>query len=266
MTDDARQRILAACFKFMRPIARMLLANGVGYREFEEVCRRAFVRTASDEFGVRGRETNSSRISAMTGIPRKEIQRLKRNAFAESDVATNLLSPLADLLQIWATASDYVDDAGYPRTLGLGGTDKCSFEKLVKLCMGDIPPGAVKAELIRLGVVEYSPENRLVLKRRTLIPSEVDVRLESAILYSLHGLAKTVAYNTNPIGEDRDRRFERFVESCPLTEDEILELREVLSTRLTSISEELDAILSAERSSTGETETRRIGVGIYYTE
>jgi len=105
MTTDGRTRILRACLLVIRPIARALLANGISYKEFDNACRSAFVAVASEEFGLRGRETNTSRISAMTGLSRKEVQRLRAGTSdAESNVMT-LLSPLADLLHVWATSA-----------------------------------------------------------------------------------------------------------------------------------------------------------------
>jgi hypothetical protein len=266
MTDHAHSRILSACFRFLLPIARVLLANGIGYREFDDACKRAFVAIASSEFGVRGRETNTSRISAMTGIPRKEVQRLRQTSGAEFTQTAKMLSPLADLLHVWATAKSYRDETGIPRILQFAGEGDHSFERLVSTCMGDVPPGAVRAELVRLGAIDVTSDNKLVMLRRTLIPAEVDARLESALIYSLRGLAETIAYNNDPRINVTQRRFERFVESRPLTTNEISQIRPVLRTRLISISEEIDSMLSSGPIRNGDSDTARIGVGLYYTE
>ena len=67
MQDDIQRQILGAILLVMRPIARALLRVGVGYREFSEIAKTAFVETATKEYGLRGRPTNISRVAVMTG-------------------------------------------------------------------------------------------------------------------------------------------------------------------------------------------------------
>ena len=266
MTDAVRQRILSACYRLLLPIARALLANGIGYREFDEVCRQAFVQTASRRFGVRSRETNNSRVAAMTGIPRKQVQEIKKAMTIEVGEAKRLLSPLADLMHLWATAEEYQDDGGQPLTLKMHGGNGRSFETLVQTCMGDVPSGAVKAELLRLGTIAVSSNDELVLKRRSLIPEDAGTRLESAIVYSLRALADTVAHNSDPNIDKSDRLFERFVESRPMSDSDVDYLRAAVRERLTEVSEELDYLLNSRPLLADETTVRRVGIGLYYSE
>ena len=274
MTDsnpDGRRQILNACLKFFTPIARVLLANGIGYREFSEVCRLAFVQTASDEFGVRGRATNASRVSVMTGIPRKEVTKLRMLAGKSGSIpdtvdSTRILSPLADLIHVWTTDVGYLDPSGAPSALNLQGSGERSFQSLVGRCMGDVPVGAVKSELVRLGLVGLCGDGKIRLTSKTLIPEGTKARLESAILYSLCSLASTIAHNNDPRVPESERRFERFVESVPLTSREISELQVVLRGYLTKVTEELDQMIGNETASDEDLERRRIGVGIYYSE
>ena len=250
----------------IRPIARALLANGISFKEFDGVCRQAFVGVASEEFGVRGRATNTSRISAMTGLSRKEVQRLRDPTEPNEKSTASVLSPLADLLHVWATGTSYADGQGQPASLSISGSGELSFESLVQECIGDVPPGAVRQELIRLGVVEQTPDGRLSLVRRTLIPLDVATRLESAFIYSLHGLAETIAHNVDPRTPDHKRRFERYVESPPLSDPEIAELNSVLTELLTDVSERIDELLSRSSSHPAKPSGHRIGVGIFYSE
>ncbi|MGB5721760.1 MAG: DUF6502 family protein, partial [Woeseiaceae bacterium] len=61
MTDDIKKRVLDAFLLVMRPMVKILFRYGVGYAEFAEVTKTAFVDVASTEFGIRGRPTNISR-------------------------------------------------------------------------------------------------------------------------------------------------------------------------------------------------------------
>jgi Family of unknown function (DUF6502) len=266
MSDAARQRILTACYKLMRPIARVLLANGISYREFDEVTRQAFVQTASSEFGVRGRETNTSRIAAMTGMARKQVQEEKKKLSLEASESKRLLSPLADLLQRWATSEEYQDRTGSPKPLSLQDGGENSFSKLVQVCLGDVPAGAVKAELLRMGAVAISSEGELLLKKRSLIPDQAELRLESSLIYSLGGLASTIANNCDPNVRNSERLFERFVESPPVPEKEVPRIRRILRDRLSQVTEDFDSFLSEERYAEDSTPKRRVGIGFYYSE
>lgn len=266
MPKDTRQRVLSACLGLLKPIAKILLQHGIGYKEFDLVCRQAFVSIATEEFGLRGRRTNVSRVATMTGLSRKEVYRLREVDTSSSDLSTERLSPLADLLYEWATSLEYLDDKRQPRALNLSDQGRGSFQALAKMFMGDVPPGAVRKELVRLGVAQLSGDGTLNLVRRTLIPDDLGERLESAMTYSLKGLADTVAHNIDPEVSVLERRFERFVESRPLTEEEISELRSKLRRRLISISEELDSLLNDAAATDSQGPRRRVGVGLFYTE
>ncbi|HUF71975.1 MAG TPA: DUF6502 family protein [Gammaproteobacteria bacterium] len=266
MGENARHRILAACYKLMLPVARALLTNGISYLEFDEMCRQAFVQTASREFGVRRRETNTSRIAAMTGLPRKQVHEIKKNLQSGDLESSDRLSPLADLLQRWATSVDYQDHNGQPVMLKTQDDGTNSFARLVRTCMGDVPPGAVKAELLRLGAISVSADDLLNLKRRSLIPEDVGTRLESAIVYSLRGLANTIAHNCDPNIGESDRLFERFVESPSMSDSDASRFKTLLRSRLTEITEELDSLLAADARTDEADRNRRVGIGLYYTE
>src|SRR5690606_32757704 len=131
------------------PVARLLLRSGVSYREFAEISRLAFVEVAGKDFGIRGRPTNMSRVSAMTGIGRKEVRRLRElEKNFDRDLQEHLrtqFNPLGDVLHYWFTDGDYLDPNGNPKPLT--GRGDGSFERLVKRCTRDLPAGAIKVEL-----------------------------------------------------------------------------------------------------------------------
>ena len=77
MEDNSKNRVLAALLKALRPVARILMKAGVGYREYAESSKSAFVEVATSDYGLRGRPTNISRGSVMTGLTRKEVKRLR---------------------------------------------------------------------------------------------------------------------------------------------------------------------------------------------
>jgi len=78
--------------KVLRPLARLLLRNGVAYADFSAVARRIFVEVASEDFGLPGRKQSVSRVSILTGVNRKEVKRL----LEEKPKALNWGEPLAE--------------------------------------------------------------------------------------------------------------------------------------------------------------------------
>jgi hypothetical protein len=171
-----QSRLRAALLGVLRPLAAMLLRFGIGYRDFAEVAKAAFVDAATAEFGVRGRPTNISRVAAMTGLTRKEVRRLRATAAAEPAPEPGTVP--ADVLHRWYTDPRYAGAAGVPRDLPFEG-EVPSFAALVRECAGDLPAGAVRAELRRIGALVETPAGDLRATRRDVVPpSALDAMLE----------------------------------------------------------------------------------------
>ena len=77
MANAASQTVLTACRLWLRPVARWLLRSGITWKEFAELSRDAFVDTAFEEFGIRGRPTNVSRVALLTGLSRRDVRRVR---------------------------------------------------------------------------------------------------------------------------------------------------------------------------------------------
>ena len=263
MSETARNRILAACFSFLVPVARFLLHRGISYREFEEIARHAYVRVASNEYGIRGRPTNASRVAAMTGIPRKDVTRIREHLDDYQVTPKTDLSPLGDVLHRWFTDRDFLDPNGRPLPLTLQGKVP-SFEGLVRRCARDVPFGAIKVELLRTGAIAEHHDGTLFPKRRDAIPISPDDRLITSISFNLHGLASTIAYNSDPERQEMGR-IERFVQSEPISTPTAREFRLPLRKRIADFTESVDDMFSAVERDPSDAATR-VAVGIYYFE
>jgi hypothetical protein len=260
---STRSRLLNACYLFLLPVARFLLRNGISFTEFAEICRVAFVEAASSDYGIRGRPTNISRVSAMTGIARKEVRRIRTTTRAYSGNPRVELGRLSDILHRWYTNPPYCNKTNEPKPLRYA-SGKVSFARLVKECAGDIPIGAIKAELLRFGAVSEDAAGRLYAQRRHVVPDDPSDKLINSLALSLRGLASTVAFNTTQSGSDIGR-IERFVSSEALPEDAVATLRADLRSRITSFTEAIDDSFSAHEPKV-PAKGRTIGVGVFYCE
>ena len=248
----------------MVPVARFLLRIGISYNEFSEVSKMAFIKVGAEDYGIRGRPTNTSRISAMTGISRREVTRL-RESLNEYDVDPRAdLSPIGDVLHHWYTNSTYVTDEGFPKPLPYSGSGP-SFESLISHSGVDVPAGAMRVELIRCGAVSESEDCLLLPTRRQAVPDPLDLKLLTSISFNLRALASTIAHNSNPTRSPDAGWIERFVQSPPVSDGERIVFRQVLRKRIEEFSEAIDDGFSSIGTG-AENDSGRIGVGVYYYE
>ena len=270
MNSNCREDILVAMERFLEPVAEFLLRAGVSYQEFEELAKAAFVSTAVNKFGVRGRATNVSRVAVMTGLSRKEISKIRENSLTELTAKRAPASPAAMVLAGWHTNDSFVDDYGRPLPLSFE-LDAPSFSDLVRIYAGDVPAGAVRSELKRAGAIAEDEHGKLVAHKRYFVPSKVDEKLASSIGTMLYGLAATIANNSN---SDRtgEGRIQRFVYSDSLSPPAIKLFRNIARQRAEQLVENLDDWLGSNQGlpisdlANSTQVARRVGVGVYYFE
>ena len=259
-----RHKIRQALLKAIRPIARALLRCGFGYKDFAEVSKLAFVQIATEEYGLRGRPTNISRVAVITGISRKEVGRIRSSEDAPNDTGPKG-TPAGEVLHRWHTDAQYLDEYGDPKVLSVEG-DGVSFRSLVRGVVGDIPPGAMKSELVRVAAVEETDDGRLKALKRHFIPARIDDRILHGLDTAIAYLGSTVAYNANP-GRQGQPRFERVVSSVNIDCQDFEAIRDSTHEMLEDFTVAYDDFLSSHEShnqlanATGE-----IGVGFYFFE
>lgn len=195
MQDHAYTKISGALLVLLRPIAKILLQSGIGFREFAELAKIAFVDVASQEYGIRGRPTNISRVAVMTGLTRKEVRRIRDHIEEGQPTAEVKSTPLAQVLRRWHSEPKYTDAQGLPLSLPFDSEDEPSFTELVRDFGGDIPPGAMRTEFKRVGAVEEDSKGNLKALRRIARPHELDDRLVTYLLHASYPLMKNIAHN-----------------------------------------------------------------------
>lgn len=248
----------------IRPLAAMLLRFGVGYKEFAEASKVAFVEIASENFGVGGRPTNISRIALMTGLSRKEAKAVK-DCQARGEIPQATLTHLpADVLRRWFTSDRYCHSPGNPKPLAWDG-EPDSFTELVRSCGTNLSPVAMRAELLRVGAIKQDQAGSLIALRRYFIADSAKDRLAEGLQFGIRPLALTVARNVASSGLG-GLRFQRVVDSYSIPPERRAELEVEVSDRLKQFSEELDDLLSEVGQTPGTGENSAVGVGLFYFE
>ncbi len=267
MTSPIQQNILKALYAMMKPLARMLLRSGIGFREFAEVAKTAFVYEASVGYGIRGRETNMSRVAIMTGLSRREVRKLREQHIDNLLLSNAMFSPGGVVLAQWHLDERFADPGKGPRTLEYD-SGPYSFADLVRLFAGDIPPGAMKTELKRIGAIEEGHEGELRVLKRTYIPNDIDAKVAMALKTSVLPLLETIAHNCN-LKSNSPLFFERTASVKNIPEKQSSAVRSYLRNEMSSFFYTMDEYL--ERNSKVENEMQdspstTTGVGIFYYE
>ena len=273
MQDIIQQQILGAFLIVLRPIARILLRFGIGFREFSEISKTAFVDVSSSDYGLRGRPTNISRIAVMTGLTRKEVRRLRDKIDIGEPTVNVKSTPLSEVLHRWYSESEFLDAIGRPAILPFNG-ERASFANLVKRFGGDIPPGAMRTELKRVGAIEVSKSGKLKVVKRSIRPEGIHDRLIVALVHGVYPLVSSVAHNSNPdLDEDTWPQIAAFTKSVRKTD--VGRLRRISLDRLMNVAESFDDLFMAyEELHDNKTfdedrknvENKLVSVGVYYYE
>lgn len=265
--DVSQERIRRVLVGVMEPLARTLLRCGVGYTEFAELSKQAFVNAASEEHGVRDRPINTARISVMTGLSRKEVGRIRKEIRGNAGRRhVNVTLPAA-ILEAWHINKKFRDKAGTPKILPFGGSG-VSFTSLVRSVSSDTPPGALRQELLRAGAVRSVSRGHLVPVRRHFIPDSAGERLLVGLELGLRRLTETIAFNSDQ-EKAGPMRFQRFIEGPAIDQAELETVRDGLLPLLHRFSLSIDDFLAATAPLRSRRRSRRqrpvtVGVGIYY--
>jgi len=268
MQDTIHRQILNALLVALRPLARVLLRSGIGFREFEEISKTAFVEIATKDYGLRGRPTNISRVAVMTGLTRKEVRRLRDKSAAGEDTIVVKSTPMAAVLHRWYTESDFLSDSGRPKVLSFDG-DGSTFSSLVKRFGGDIPPGAMRTELMRIEAIEELPDGELKALKRNVSSLGAHDRIVNVLANQLYASTLAAAHNT--LHDDpADRWIQRTVTTSFVRDSDLQRVRRISADRLDEFTESMDDLFGAYETlydkSDKETPKRAVGIGVFYFE
>lgn len=168
--SDSKATIVAAISHMLRPLVRLLLANGITYPAFCDLVKSAYVKVADEEFRLASKPQTDSRLSLLTGIHRREVNRLRTEPGSEIDLSQPA-SMSALVLAIWSGNSEYLDEQGLPiplpRLANKGGNR--SFESLVQSVSKDFRARVLLDEWLRQGIVTLDEDDMVRLSADTFV-------------------------------------------------------------------------------------------------
>lgn len=173
MSKNIREQTLASFPKLLKPIIRILLRSGIDFKQFVNLTRKLYVDVASEDYGIGGRPTNTSRISVLTGIGRASVTKIrKENNIKKPESYIKETNQASKVLHAWHNEELYTNDTGEPKTLPIDSYDDINLTTLVNKHRGDIPEKVLLKELISSRSVEMINSTHVQVTNKTFIPKE----------------------------------------------------------------------------------------------
>jgi hypothetical protein len=267
MTENLHNSLFAAVIKLLRPLVRILLRNGVSHRTFGELSKWVYVDVARQEFSIKGRKQSTSRISVLTGLSRKEVQRVRQLPRPDDRASAEKYNRAARVIAAWRREKEFSNKRHTPSSLPIKGPG-ATFTTLVKKFSGDMPVRAILDELIRIGAVEQLEDGTVRLMVRAYIPEMSETDKLNILGTDVAHLINTIGHNLNP---KRTRTFfQRKVEYDNLPDDILPDFKTLAEDKAQDLLEELDRWLARHDRDVNPmvkgSGRNRAGLGIYYFE
>lgn len=259
--------IVVALATLLRPLVRILLRHGIPCDVLSAVARQVYVRVASEEFLLPGKNKQStSRVSILTGLSRKEVRRIQKSADVKDQEAKDHYNRAARVITGWVRDKEFHDKAGAPLALPLEGT-KASFGELVRRYSGDLLVRALLDELLRVGAVRRTKDGRVRLQARFYVPEQSETEKLHILGTDTADLIATIAHNLN---RQSTARYQRKVMYDNVPVEAIQEFQRRSADQAQAFLEQIDRWLSQRdrdvNPAVSGTGRKRVGIGVYYFE
>jgi len=261
MAESVKDHLRQALALMLKPLVRLMIAQGVTHAEFAETTKEVYVETALRHFEDAGR-VNKSRIAILTGLTRKEVKNVIDRTLEETQPDKNYSRP-ERVLTGWFSDPKYTGPYGIPLELPYESVqqDGPSFVKLVREYSGDMAPRQMLNELLVSGSV-IEVEGRYKAVRRMYKFSALSPEFIKRLGEVGYRVFSTAAKNIDKEMEGSGY-FDRMVfadEGC--TQEVIDAFDKYIKIRGQELLEEIDVWFSS-RSEKNEGDIEKKDTGLY---
>lgn len=259
--------VSAALLRLLRPLVRLLLRYHVPFTVFEELAKHVYVQAAMQDFALPGRKPTISRASILTGLTRKDVQRLVAEPEPARAASQEGYNRAARVVTGWTRDADFHAIDGEPAALALQDGE-ASFAALVRRYSGDMPARAVLDELVSVGAVQLGDDGRVRLVQRAYVPRGGEIEKLGILGSDVGDLVETIDHNLQHGASDP--RFQRKVMYRSMPAGVRPAFRELSARQAQQLLERLDAWLAehdvGDPPDQPDAPRVRLGLGIYYFE
>lgn len=145
------------------PIARWGVRRSVPLQDGLNPVKISFLIAAEEELPKKDIAVSDARLSAMTGVPRKDIKR--GSEFNEPTLGQH---PLARVLSLWQNDPRVYNKRGLSKILSLGAVDSV-FSQLVPSVASDTNPYSIVSKLERTNSIKKTPKGFKFLRKDLIV-------------------------------------------------------------------------------------------------
>ena len=265
MGEKIQQTLSLAVLSILRPLVRILLRNGIAYGSFAELAKKVYVDVAFEDFAPAAKKQTISRVSALTGLTRKEAKRLHELEHTDSGLSEQRYNRAVRVISGWINDKQFQDGQGQPGTLPIEG-HRASFSALVKKYSGDVPTQSMLSVLAAASAIEKMNDHvRLI--QRAYVPGKDPADKLNILGIDTAELISTIDHNL--VSSQRSLRFQRKVCNHHVRADAIAEFQMLSAEKAQELLEQFDAWLTEHEIDLDSPDAdagHYVSLGIYYYE
>ena len=251
---------LAALDSVFAPLAQLCLSKGIRIQAVEERLRVAFVQAARDTQPAASSSRVTSRISAATGLTRREVDRLAR---APSIAIEAPRSPITELFTRWLSDPALRGADNKPTPLPRQGPAP-SFEALAQSVTRDVHPRTLLDELCRLQLATLDPViDQVTLLRDAFVPSGDWARMMGYVGANVGDHFRAAVANVLQGGK---QQLEQAIFADELSAESLAETSSLMTDQwrklLTEVAPQLEKMIEKDRQ-LGRPQDHSIRIGMF---
>jgi hypothetical protein len=250
---------LAAFKDVFAPLAKLAVARGVRYGELDELLKVALIEAAKHAHADVPVQRAVSRISAATGINRREVTRL----IQEQEPARHRpRSAVTEVFARWVSEPQYGVDTQGRRLLPRLG-EAPSFEALAASVNKDVRPRTLLDELCRLGLARINDDDTVELLKDNFVPSSDETQM---LAFLGHNVGDHLTAAVENVVSPGVRHLEQALFSNELSAHSIEEVRPEVGVLWKALVQKLAPVvqqLMDEDRATVRPLDQRLRIGMY---
>jgi Family of unknown function (DUF6502) len=259
--SSEQQAVLDALNSVFAPLAQLCIARGIRIQAVQDQLRGAFVQAARDAQPAPSSTRLTSRISATTGLTRREVARLERQP--DRRMLENRSSPITELFTHWLSDPALRDADNKPLQLPRQGPAP-SFESLAQATTRDLHPRTLLDELCRLQLAVHDEDTDTVrLLREAFVPQGDWDRMLAFLGDNVGDHFRAAVAN---VLQDGKQQMEQAIFADELSEESVARARELMTeqwrTLLSQVAPALEDMIRTDRES-GKAQVYSLRIGLF---